>query len=63
MARILRMRKLFTAQDAAIVEAIRRMADGLAPGMGVNGRVIGCGNGRGFSSCFGIELATESRRG
>ena len=60
MARILRMRKLFTAQNAAIVDAIRRVADRLAPGMGVNGYVIGCDNGRGFNSRFGNRTDSMS---
>jgi hypothetical protein len=50
----LRMRKTIAALCAVNVSTIRRMADRLAPGTGVNGRVIGCGNGRGFDSRFGI---------
>ena len=53
MARILRMRKSFTACFAVNVGTIRRTADRLAPGMGVNGCVIGRDSGRGFSSRFG----------
>jgi hypothetical protein len=63
MACNLRVRKSFAARCAVNVGTIRRMADRLAPGMGVNGCVIGCGNGRGFDSQTGIELAPECRRG
>jgi hypothetical protein len=52
MGRILRMRKSIAAHCAVNVGAIRRMTDHLAPGMGVNGCFVGCGNGRGFSSRF-----------
>jgi len=54
MACNLRTRKSIAAFCAVNVGAIRRMADRLAPGMGVNGCVIDCGNGRGFDSRFGI---------
>ncbi|ALD89914.1 hypothetical protein CR3_0662 [Cupriavidus gilardii CR3] len=48
----LRSRKSIAAHCAVNLVTIRRMTDRLAPGMGVNGCVIGCGNGRGFSSRF-----------
>jgi len=54
MERNLRMRKSIPAPFAVNVGAIRRIADRLAPGMGVNGCVFGCGNGRGLDSRSGV---------
>ncbi len=59
----LRMRKSIAAHYAVNVGTILRMADRLAPEMGVNGCAIGWCDGRGFDSVSGIELVPESRRG
>jgi hypothetical protein len=60
MARNLRLRKSFTAHCTANEDAIRRMTDPPAPGMGVDGCVIGCSTRRGFDSRFGIELPRKA---
>lgn len=49
----LRTRKSIAAHYAVNVGAIHRMTDRFVPEVGVIGCVIGCGDGRGFSSRFG----------